>query len=118
MFSPLTRAYFARATAFGRLSSPTHRGDAGSPEQGHYFQVELQIEDGIIRKLAFYCPRCLVAVACGAVLEEAVLEQPMAQAAQLNAEHFLRALGGLPPQRSFYPWLVLQALDQALKGGA
>lgn len=115
MFSPQTRRYFEQATAFGQLPTATHEGLAGDPELGHFFQVQLELDsDGLIQALAFYCPRCLPAIACGAYLHEFLLHQPVSRADELSAQRVLLALGGLPVQRSFYAWLAVEAVRAAL----
>ena len=117
MFSPQTRFYFDRAKRFGELQSATHRGSAGKRAQGHYFEIALRIEGPYIKDLAYYCPRCVPAVACGAYLEESLLEQPLSRAMEITTMEILRVLGGLPVQRSFYAWLAVQALHNAIRSG-
>ena len=116
MFSAQTRGYFESARGFGRLASPTHQGAVGSEEEGHYFRLQLQLDaQGIVQDLAYYCPRCLPAVACGGYLYQRLVGRPSLPCVSL--EELLTELGGLPPQRSFYAWMAVQALEQALKGG-
>lgn len=117
MFSPLTRHYFETARGFGQLHSATHQSQVGSEEDGHYFQLQLQLDqDGLVQDLAFYCPRCVPAIACGAYLYERLVGHSAAQ--EITMEQVIRALGGLPPQRSFYAWMAVQALHQAISGGS
>lgn len=115
MFSPQVRHYFDGARGYGQLAEPTHQGLAGSVEHGHFFQLQLQLDsDGLIQGLAFYCPRCVPAIACGAYLYEQLLHASRSRADQLTPATVLAALGGLPVQRSFYAWLAVEALRQAL----
>lgn len=115
MFSPRTRHYFQIATGYGQLPLHTHEGLAGDPELGHFFQIQLELNsDGLIQALAFYCPRCLPAIACGAYLHEFLLDQPVSRAKSLCTKSLLDALGGLPIQRSFYAWLAVEAVHKAL----
>ena len=55
-------------------------------------------------------------IACGAYPQEALVGQTTSQAAQLMSQQILDALGGLPISRSFYAWMVVQALQNALGG--
>ena len=113
MFSAQTRHYFGQARGFGQLAHPTHQSEVGSREHGHYFQLQLEIDAaGVVRELAFYCPRCVPAIACGAYLHERLVGQAADQ--PLTVEQMVTALGGLPPQRSFYAWMAVQALHNAL----
>ncbi len=113
MFSSLTRQYFEKARGFGHLDSATHQSLVGSEEHGHYFQLQLQLdENGLVQDLAFYCPRCVPAIACGAYLYERLVGHSVYQ--PITVEEVVTALGGLPPQRSFYAWMAVQALRQAI----
>ena len=113
MFSAQTRRYFERASCFGHLETPTHESMVGSAEHGHYFQLQLTIDSlGIIRELAFYCPRCVPAIACGGYLQERLVGRSAGQ--ELTVEQVVRDLGGLPPQRCFYAWMAVEAVRQAL----
>ena len=114
MFSPQTRHYFETARGFGQLDAPTHQSLVGCQEHGHYFQLQLQLDDhGQVQNLAFYCPRCVPAIACGAYLHQRLVggaaDQP------LTVEQLIEALGGLPPQRCFYAWMAVEALRLALQ---
>ncbi len=114
MFSLQTRRYFEKARCFGHLETATHRGAAGERRQGHFFEVELEVEDDFVRELAFYCPRCVPAIACGAYLEEWLVGHPLARVSELTTQQILAALGGLPIQRSFYAWMAIQAVKSAV----
>lgn len=113
MFSSQTRRYFERASSFGHLDSPTHESMVGSAERGHYFQLQLVLDaHGVVRELAFYCPRCVPAIACGGYLHERLVGRRADQ--ELTVEQVVRDLGGLPPQRCFYAWMAVEAVRQAL----
>lgn len=117
MFSAQTRRYFHDgADHFGHLEAPTHQSLVGSAEQGHYFQLQLEIDEGgLVRELAFYCPRCVPAIACGGYLHERLLGRRADQ--ELTVEQVVHDLGGLPPQRCFYAWMAVEAVRQALLEG-
>ncbi|MBX3170112.1 MAG: iron-sulfur cluster assembly scaffold protein [Candidatus Eremiobacteraeota bacterium] len=113
MFSPQTRRYFDNARGFGSLDAPTHQSRVGSAEQGHYFQLQLEIDaHGIVKALAFSCPRCVPAIACGGYLYERLVGRRADQ--ELTVEQIVRDLGGLPPQRCFYAWMAVKAVCLAL----
>lgn len=113
MFSQQTRHYFNRAKGYGQLAAPTHQSSVGKAEHGHFFQLQLQLDaEGIVQDLAFYCPRCVPAIACGGYLHERLVGRRADQ--PLTVEQVIRELGGLPPQRSFYAWMAIEAVRLAL----
>lgn len=117
MFSAQTRRYFEGATGFGHLESPTHESMVGSAERGHYFQLQLVLDEhDIVRELAFHCPRCVPAIACGGYLHERLVGRRADQ--ELTVEQVVRDLGGLPPQRCFYAWMAVEAVRQALSSSS
>lgn len=113
MFAPKTRQYFALARGFGRLAEATHQAQVGQEEKGHYFRLQLRIDDKrIVQELAFKCPRCIPAIACGGYLYERLVGQSVDQ--EITVPQLLDALGGLPSHRSFYAWMAIQAFKQAI----
>ena len=114
MFSIQTHRYFDEAKGYNRqLAAPTHQGTVGKVGHGHYFQLQLQLDaEGVVQDLAFCCPRCLPAIACGGYLYERLVGHRADQ--ELTLEQVIRDLGGLPLQRSFYAWMVVKAVTLAL----
>lgn len=114
MFSAQTLQLFERARGYGHLDAPTHQSLVGKREHGHYFQLQLETgAQGVVTNLAFDCPRCVPAIACGAYLYEQLVGHSADQ--EFTVEQLLSDLGGLPPQRSFYAWMAVEAL-RTLKG--
>ncbi len=114
MFSPQTRRYFDQAKGYGQLAAPTHQSLVGKREHGHFFQLQLVIDaGGVVTDLAFYCPRCLPAIACGGYLYLRLVGGRLDE--ELTVEQVLEDLGGLPAQRCFYAWMVVEAI-RTLKG--
>ena len=113
MFSTQTRRYFDRAQGYGQLAVPTNQSTVGKVEYGHYFQLQLQLDaEGVVQGLAFRCPRCVPAIACGGYLYERLVGRRADQ--DLTTEQVIRDLGGLPPQRCFYAWMAVEAVRLAL----
>ena len=117
MFSAQTRRYFEEARGYGQLAKPTHQSLVGKREHGHFFQLQLELDSaGKVLDLAFDCPRCVPAIACGGYLYLRLVGRSL-DAQQLTVEQVVDDLGGLPPQRCFYAWMVVEALRN-LKGVA
>lgn len=114
MFSAQTHGYYDRAEGYGHhLAAATHRSAVGKVEDGHYFHLQLQLDaEGVVQDLAFSCPHCLPAIACGGYLYERLVGRRADQ--ELTLEQVLGDLGGLPPQRSFYAWMAVKAVTLAL----
>lgn len=112
MFSSQTRQHFALARGYGLLDHPTHQGRSGEVTQGPFFEIQLRVSpNSLIQALGYACPRCVPAIACGSLLHERLVGRPLGQ--ELTVEEVVLALGGLPPQRSVYAWLAVEAFRQA-----
>lgn len=114
MFSAQTHRYFREARGYGKLVRPTHQSAVGEVEHGQFFQLQLVVDaQGVVTDLAFYCPRCLPAIACGGYLYERLVGGQLGQA--LTIEQVIQDLGGLPPQRVLCAWMAVEAV-RTLKG--
>ncbi|MBX3172489.1 MAG: iron-sulfur cluster assembly scaffold protein [Candidatus Eremiobacteraeota bacterium] len=110
MFSPQTRRYFEQAQGYGQLDHPTHESVVGKREHGHFFQLQLETDaNGVVTNLAFDCPRCVPAIACGGYLYLRLVRRGSDQT--ITVEQVVDALGGLPPQRCFYAWMAVEAFN-------
>jgi len=114
VLSTQVRRYSDRARGYnGQLAAPTHQSAVGKVEDGHYFQLQLLLDaEGVVQDLAFCCPRCLPAIACGGYLYERLVGHRADQ--ELTLEQVIGDLGGLPPHRCFYAWMAVEAVRLAL----
>ena len=95
------------------MSLATHQSRVGSEETGHYFHLQLRLgSENIVHELAYYCPRCVPAIACGAYLHARLVGQSADQ--EITVEQVIEALC-LPPARSFHAWMAVQAFQIALR---
>ncbi|MEO7853573.1 MAG: Fe-S cluster assembly sulfur transfer protein SufU [Rubrivivax sp.] len=78
---------------FGHLDSPTHRARGTNPQCGDDLQVELRVEDGQLRDIAFSGQGCAICVASASMMSESVIGRDVATAAALH-ERFRAVLTG------------------------
>lgn len=93
--------------------------ETGSRSSGHFFRFLLNCSDNLIIKVYFSCPPCIPAIASGHAIfnfineREALADKVLSE---ITTEEIMNKLGGLPPQRSFYAWMAVEALKSALMG--
>ena len=78
---------------FGHLDAPTHQAHGTNPQWGHGLQLELRVEDGQLRDIAFSGQGCAICVAAASMMSEAVIGRDVAAAAALQ-QRFRAVLTG------------------------
>lgn len=78
---------------FGHLQAPTHRARGTNPQCGDDLQVELRVEDGQLRDIAFSGQGCAICVASASMMSEAVIGRDVAVAEALQ-QRFRAVLTG------------------------
>ena len=78
---------------FGHLDAPTHQARGTNPQCGDDLRVELRVEDGQLRDIAFSGQGCAICVASASMMSEAVIGRDVAAAAALQ-QRFRAVLTG------------------------
>ena len=78
---------------FGHLKSPTHQARGTNPQCGDDLRVELQVEDGKLRDIAFSGQGCAICIASASMMSEAVIGRDVAIATALQ-QRFRAVLTG------------------------
>jgi NifU-like protein involved in Fe-S cluster formation len=114
MYTPLVQDHFANPRNVGPLEGATHRGAAGSPGDGPYVILWLQVEEGTIRRAAYQTYPCPAAIACGSITAEVLAGRTVEQARQLEASDVIALLRGLPEGKEDRASLAVEALRRAI----
>lgn len=110
-----TKTYFDKATSFQKkLPGKILTATIGSHDAGHFFTLSVSHNKGMIDGVSFECPRCVPAIALGALLEEKLL-RAFLPSLEITTASIVYELGGLPPQRTFYAWMGAEAVRQLQK---
>jgi nitrogen fixation protein NifU and related proteins len=78
---------------FGTLEAPTHAARGRNPQCGDDVQVQLCVEDGVLRDVAFTGQGCAICIASASMMAQAVRGRD-AEAARALQEHFRAVLTG------------------------
>ena len=78
---------------FGHLNEPTHRARGTNPQCGDDLQVELRVEDGQLRDIAFNGQGCAICIASASMMSEAVIGHDVKLAEDLQ-QRFRAVLTG------------------------
>ena len=114
-FSEIVMDHFQSPRNCGRLESPDLVGLAGAPGQSGYLVLHLMVEDDRISAARFQCHNCGATIATGSMLTELILGRTVAECRELTSAELIKALDGLPPDKSHCAGLAIHALRQALE---
>jgi NifU-like protein involved in Fe-S cluster formation len=106
-----TALEFARNTHYrGQLPSATHHGVGGSPGDGPYLELWLEIGGDIIKRATYRSHGCPTSMAVGAALCRLVEGRALRRAQTLTASDLAGFLGEVPEGKEFNYQLAEQAV--------
>lgn len=91
---------------FGTLSAPTHEARGRNPSCGDDVRVQLRVEDGTIRDIAFHGQACAICIASTSMMTEAVLGRPEEAARELQQRFRAVLTGQAEPEEASIGKLV------------
>lgn len=101
---------------FGTINSPTVKETKNNPFCGDVIEMQLKIEDGIIKEAAFSGSACAVSIASASMLTEEITGKTVDEANKVTKEELLEMVGvELTTSRVKCAVLALEALNLALK---
>jgi nitrogen fixation NifU-like protein len=98
----------------GELEEPDAEGREGTPGEGPYMVIQLQIRDGRVTEARFQTYGCGPAIASASVLTEMITDKTLDECRALEAGDIIRALDGIPPGKEHCPELAIRTLRRAL----
>ena len=78
---------------FGAIAAPTHEARGRNPACGDEVNVQLRLEDGVLRDIGFTGQGCAICIASTSMMTEAVLGADL-DAARALQQHFRAVLTG------------------------
>ena len=114
VYSAVVAEHANNPRCVGPLATATHLGSAGTPGEGHYFRVWLEMDGETIVRAAFQTYGCAVAIACGSVTCSLLAGRSREQTLILDSQDITRLVGGVPEGKEHCPQLVVAALALAL----
>lgn len=115
VLSPVAQDHVARPRNAGKLECATHVGYGGTPGEGPYVVIWLEVEENKILRTGYQCNGCPSSTAVGSVATMLLTGRTLQQASLIEANDLLIVLGGLPEGKSYYADLAFQAIQQAIQ---
>lgn len=115
MFTARAAEHLSSPRNAGPLTSATHYGEGGTPGEGPYSRLWLQVEQGRIVRAGYECNGCPSSIVTSSMVAEIVTGRTVEQAALLTPADVVLLSGGLPEGKGYYADLAVAALQSALK---
>jgi nitrogen fixation protein NifU and related proteins len=107
--------HFEHPRNVGEIANADASVRVENPACGDIMQLTLKLRDGRIAEARYRTRGCVASIACGSALTEMLIGLTPAQAAELQREAIVAAVGGLPKESMHASHLALDALRAALK---
>ena len=112
-FSPLAQKIIRSRENMGSLDEPDLVGKVRGC-CGDSIQIELRLDDNIIRQARFTTDGCLATVAVGGMITRLIINKTIDQARKLSAKDMIEALGGLPKGHLHCAELAVKTLHETI----
>jgi len=106
--------HFMNPRNVGDFQNPDGTGTYGSPVCGDMMQVQIKVEDDIIKDAKFKTFGCGSAIASSSVATEMIIGKSIDEALEITNKTIIDELGGLPPVKVHCSVLADHAIKSAI----
>src|SRR5438309_160122 len=99
--------HFSAPRNAGTLEAPDRIGRAGTPGQGPFMIVFLQLADDRVTRAKYQTFGCGASIAAGSLLTEMVAGRSIDECLALTSEQLSDEMGGFPPDKLHCPVLAV-----------
>ena len=106
--------HFMNPRNVGDFENPDGTGTYGSPVCGDMMQVQIKVEDDVIKDAKFKTFGCGSAIASSSVATEMIIGKSVDEALEITNKTIIDELGGLPPVKVHCSVLADHAIKSAI----
>jgi NifU-like protein involved in Fe-S cluster formation len=110
MLSAVAADHVQRPRNQGPLETATHYGVSGSPGDGPYVELWLEVEGGTVCKAAYRTHGCPSSVAASSLLCQLATGRELERVKELTGEELLLVLGGLPEGKERFAHMAVESM--------
>ncbi len=115
MYSDKVMDHFMHPRNSGKMENPSAIGEVGNASCGDIMQMQLIVEDNIIKDIKFRTFGCGAAIATSSMATEMVIGKTLEEAQALTDLAVAEALDGLPNNKMHCSNLAASAIHEAIK---
>lgn len=110
MLSAVASDHVQRPRNQGLLEGATHYGLSGSPGDGPYVELWLEVRNGTIDRAAYRTHGCPSSVAASSLLCRLSAGRELEKIQALTGDELLLVLGGLPEGKERFAFMAVEAM--------
>lgn len=114
-YSEKVMEHFTNPRNMGEISDPDGTSRIGNPSCGDMMQIQIRVEDGIIRDAKFKTFGCVAAIATSSISTEMIIGKTLEEAETLTNDAVAQALDGLPAHKRHCSVLAADAIQAAIR---
>jgi nitrogen fixation protein NifU and related proteins len=115
VYSDKVLDHFRNPRNVGELENPDGVGVEGNPVCGDLMEIQIKVEDNIIKDIRFKTFGCGSAIATSSMVTELAKGKTLDEALAITRESVAKELDGLPPQKMHCSNLAADALHRAIE---
>jgi len=114
-YSAKVMDHFTNPRNMGEMTDPDGTAQVGNPSCGDMMQIQIKVEDGVIREAKFKTFGCVAAIATSSISTEMIQGKTLEEAERLTNEAVAQALDGLPAHKRHCSVLAADAIQAAIR---
>jgi nitrogen fixation NifU-like protein len=115
VYSDKVLDHFRNPRNVGELENPDGVGVEGNPVCGDLMEIQIRVEDNVIKDIRFKTFGCGSAIATSSMVTEMAKGRTLDEALAITRESVAKELDGLPPQKMHCSNLAADALHKAIE---
>ena len=113
-YNEVTLQHYQSPSNVGEIKEPDGLGECVSDVCGDVIRFYVKLDGARIIDAKFQCFGCVGSIACSSVLTEIIIGKEIEIANNVKESDVLKALGGLPEEKTHCASLAIGALQQAI----
>ena len=114
LYNDIVMEHFLNPKNVGEMENPDGTGVYGSPVCGDMMQIQIKVENDVIKDAKFKTFGCGSAIASSSMATSMIIGKTIEEALEITNKQIIDELGGLPPVKGHCSVLADRAIKNAI----
>ena len=114
LYNDIVMEHFLNPKNVGEMENPDGQGTYGSPVCGDMMQIQIKVENDVIKDAKFKTFGCGSAIASSSMATSMIIGKTIEEALEITNKQIIEELGGLPPVKVHCSVLADRAIKNAI----
>ena len=114
LYNDIVMEHFLNPKNVGEMENPDGTGVYGSPVCGDMMQIQIKVENDVIKDAKFKTFGCVSAIASSSMATSMIIGKTIEEALEITNKQIIDELGGLPPVKVHCSVLADRAIKNAI----